>query len=221
MNEDEVKKYIAISEFLYSILGDNTEIVLHDISKGLESSVIYIKNSLTGRKIGSPATDFLLEILNKEIYKDKDYISNYRSKTIDGKLLVSSSFFIKKDDEFIGMLCVNRDISDEINLNTKFDDFLEIFSKFIHKKISINSEKVEENFYLDTENIISDTIFSVLSKNNSKNNKLSKKDKLEIVSILDGKGFFSIKSSISTLAKELEVSEVSIYKYIQEIRRSL
>ncbi|MGH2217234.1 PAS domain-containing protein, partial [Enterococcus faecalis] len=69
--------YIPLLDFLTIILGKDTEIVLQDFSNGLDNSVVYIQNNLSGREIGAPATDFVLEVLKSKIYKEKDYLVNY------------------------------------------------------------------------------------------------------------------------------------------------
>ncbi|WP_192871465.1 PAS domain-containing protein, partial [Streptococcus suis] len=91
--------------------------VLQDFSQGLDHSLIYIKNNLSGRDIGAPATDFVLDVLQSKVYKEKDYLVNYRTKTLGGKELYSSSFFIKDDaGELLGMICVNADKSKMLTL---------------------------------------------------------------------------------------------------------
>ncbi|WP_238597760.1 PAS domain-containing protein, partial [Streptococcus suis] len=74
----KLNHYIPLVDFLAQILGKKTEVVLQDFSQGLDHSLIYIKNNLSGRDIGAPATDFVLDVLQSKVYKEKDYLVNYR-----------------------------------------------------------------------------------------------------------------------------------------------
>ena len=215
-----MKQYIPIVDFIAEILGEKCEVVLHDLRGDLNKSVIYIKNSLSGRTIGSPATDLLVDVLNKKTYKKKNYLTNYKSRSENGKKFKSSSFFIKNDsNELIGMICVNIDYSEELMMFNKLEEFLEQFSK-VNNKDFYNKEQSDEieNLYGTVDNIIEDTIYKVTGHYNLDNVKLKKDDRLKIVSILNERGFFTLKESISQVAAIFHMSEVSIYKYIQEIK---
>ncbi|MGX7112524.1 helix-turn-helix transcriptional regulator [Gemella cuniculi] len=216
-----MENYIPIVDFISEIVGNKCEVVLHDLRGDLNKTIIYIKNSLSGRKVGSPATDLLVDILNKEIYKEKSYLTNYKSKGDGGKKFKSSSFFIKNDEnELIGMICVNIDYSEEMLMFDKLEEFLEQFSK-VNDKEFYNKEANEEieNLYGTMDNIVEDTIYKVTGYYNIKDKKLKKDDRLKIVSILNERGFFAVKESISQIANIFNMSEVSIYKYIQEIKK--
>lgn len=215
-----MKNYIPIVDFISEVVGEKCEVVLHDLRGDLNKTVVYIKNSLSGRVVGSPATDLLVDILNKEIYKEKTYLTNYKSKGKDGKRFRSSSFFIKNDvGEMIGMICVNIDYSEEIILQDKLDSFLKQFSKVTDNSFHNKEDSKEiENLYGTMDNIVEDAIYKVIGKYDIENIKLKKDDKLKIVGILNERGFFAMKESISQVANIFNMSEVSIYKYIQEVK---
>lgn len=215
-----MEQYKVIVDFISEILGKKCEVVLHDLRGDLNKSVVYIKNSLSGRKIGSPATDLLVDIVNNEIYKEKPYLANYKSKALGGKKFRSSSFFIKNaEGELIGMICVNIDYSEELLLSAKLEDFLVQFSKVndFNFKNHDGAEEIE-NLYGTMDNLVEDTIYKVTGLYNIEDVNLTKQEKLEIVRMLNERGFFAVKESISQIANIFNMSEVSIYKYIQEIK---
>lgn len=74
---------------LSQMLGPNYEVILHDL-RYPDSSVIGICGSITGRTIGSPITNYVLQTLR--IFGDNapDRI-NYRTETWEGKILRSST----------------------------------------------------------------------------------------------------------------------------------
>ncbi|KLU59423.1 YheO-like PAS domain protein [Peptococcaceae bacterium CEB3] len=100
--------YIPLVDFIADIIGSHCEVLLHDIVD-VENSVIAIRNGyISGRYIGCPLTDLGLKLLENKAYSRQNAVVNYRSRTADGKKLISSTYYIKDDQgELIGMLCVN------------------------------------------------------------------------------------------------------------------
>ena len=208
MNKD-LKIYIPLINFLATVLGNDTEVVLQDFTNGFDHSLVYIKNNLSNREIGSPATDFVLDIVRNKIYIENDYLVNYRSRTHSGKNLYSSSYFIKDElNELVGMICINSDKSKMISLKKLFES-----------GISIIDETIVENFNQSVDSLIDDLIFKETNGKDLSQYKLSKSEKISIVQVLDTKGFFEFKDSISKVASIFQMSEVSIYKYLQEVRK--
>ena len=108
-----IKKFISIADFLGEVLGSNTEILLHDLINYEKSIVHIINGNISNRKIGDPVTDLILEFMATESKGNKQFISNYNSKTIKGRLLYSSTYFIRDDEnQIVGALCLNSDYHD-------------------------------------------------------------------------------------------------------------
>ena len=62
-NKQFLERYIPLVDFISAILGNNSVVVLNDPTD-LDNSVVYIKNGeLTGRKVGDPASNFVLKIV--------------------------------------------------------------------------------------------------------------------------------------------------------------
>ncbi len=93
------------------MLGDRYEVILHDLSH-VESSIVGIEGSITHRKIGGPATNYLIQLLREYGDEAKDSI-NYKNVMPDGRVLRSSTIFIRDNDgKIIGSLCINQDLTD-------------------------------------------------------------------------------------------------------------
>ncbi|MEG0731796.1 MAG: PAS domain-containing protein [Vagococcus sp.] len=219
-----LKKYIPLAEFLASVLGNRAEIVLQEIFKtdcGYDASIVFIKNNISGRAIGSPGTDFLLKVLQSEEFKAKDYLVNYKSKAHTGKFLNSSSYFIKDDtNELVGMLCINIDNSELTELEYSLKEGLFTLKNILatDNLISEPEEKENENLYITSHSIIEECVLEAIGTLNREPSKLSKNEKLTIIKCLRDKGFFELKASINEVATYFKMAEVSIYKYLQEIR---
>ena len=109
-DSDHVRSFVPLVEFLGKVLGENHEVVLHDLSN-IDASVIAIANGhVTNRSVGSPATDFVLRVRDDHPAEEQDFAVNYRG-TMPGSstVLTSSTFFIRKEGRIVGMLCINTD----------------------------------------------------------------------------------------------------------------
>lgn len=111
MNET-VRRFLPMVDFLEQVLGKNSEIVLHDFSDP-DHAIVDIRNGIvSGRKVGGPATDLALKIMHDARYRDLPFITGYEGRGAGGKTLESATYFIRENDEIVGMLCVNTDLSE-------------------------------------------------------------------------------------------------------------
>lgn len=216
----KIEKYVVIVDFIGAIMGSKTEIVLHDLTKGFEHSVVYIKNNFSGRQIGSPATDFVLDVYKNKTYLEKDFIVNYQTKTLSDKLCYSSSFFIKDEHQnLIGMVCTNTDQSDNLEMKELFETGLSKINQVLNLQFSNDTRQdIVENFYLSPEQMIEKIIFQITDGKYRHGHELKRKQKIEVVRHLYQKGFFDFKESIVKVALDFQMSEISIYKYLQAVK---
>lgn len=126
MNET-VRRFLPMVDFLEQILGKNSEIVLHDFSDP-DHAIVDIRNGIvSGRKVGGPATDLALKIMHDPKYRDLPFITGYEGRGAGGKTLESATFFIREDDEIVGMLCVNTDLSTVRSINAMAQQLMACF----------------------------------------------------------------------------------------------
>ena len=71
----------------------DSEVVLHDLTK-LPNSIVAIAGSLTGRKVGGPATDLLLSKVAEGRLESE---AAYQSRLPDGRLLRSTTIVVRDD----------------------------------------------------------------------------------------------------------------------------
>ena len=104
---------IQLSKGIAQQFGPNCEVVLHDLeTNDPESSIVLIENGhVTGRKVGDGPSHVVLEALKGDRDKLEDHIC-YLTRTRDGKVLKSSTLYIRNDDgEAIGIFSINYDIT--------------------------------------------------------------------------------------------------------------
>lgn len=201
--------YIPVVEGISKMFGKNCEVVLHDFSK-MESSIIAIENGhITGRSLGSPMTEVGLKAVRKGNVKDN--IINYTGKSAEGRVLKSSTMFIKdNNDEVLGCLCINFDMSELTVAKRVIDELLQTNMSDEEDKNDVNSNKVN--------NVLTDIVKNTLEDSGKPVAYMSKEEKVYIVKALDDQGAFLIKGAIDYVAKVLCVSRYTIYNYLDEIR---
>ncbi len=225
--------YKLLVPFLGEALGSNVEIVLHDV-RNLSTSIVAIANGdISGRSVGSPATDFLLKLLQE--YKDKkaQHAINYFSKSHKGHILRCSSYFIFDEEELVGVLCLNHDLDIYVKARNSLDQLflMNDFAPDLPTPSSIKGPAKEElpkdsciadmmeNFYQTADDAIEHMIDKYVAPYGVESQRLSIKERKEIVAQLHESGLFLLKGGISALAARLDVSEPTIYRYIQAIKQ--
>ena len=205
-----LKKYIPLVDFLAEVFGDDAEVVLQDVSD-FNNSVISIRNNhISGRKLGAPATNLVLKVMNGN-FTDKNYVTNYRGVSAVGKVVRSSTYFIKDDKNVVvGMLCINIDIDKLVQLKNHLDGILKLPEEIF--------EKTTERFSVSAEGLASDSIETILEESGISPERMSQEEKMEVVYKLDKNGVFLVKGSICKVASVLNVSNATIYRYLSKIR---
>lgn len=202
----KLKSMIPIVEGIAKTFGKNCEVVLHDF-RNLKNSIVTIENGhITGRTVESPMTELSLKRVT-EGKTDQDII-NYSEKSADGRVLKSSTMFIRDDaEEVIGCLCINLDITDFIGAK-----------KFIEDIMKIGNQTKEEASENKVSVVLSDLVSNAIESTGKAVPYLAKNEKVQIVDQLDKQGAFLIKGAIDYVAEILQVSKYTIYNYLDEIK---
>ncbi|MDD3655672.1 MAG: helix-turn-helix transcriptional regulator [Atribacterota bacterium] len=207
-----IRSLIPIIKTIAETFGKNCEVVLHDFS-GPQNSIIAIENGyVTGRKIGDPITDLALSSWRQGGFGNKreDKMINYKSKTKDGRILKSSSVFIKdQNNKIVGCLCINYDLTGHMMFEKIMDEFCAINE--------LNGGK-EETFTKDVDEILSSIIDEAINEIHKPISLMQKEDNLRVVEKVDEKGGFLIKGAVDQLAFKLNVSRYTVYNYLEEIK---
>lgn len=212
--------------FLGETLGENYEIVLQDVP---EQKIVAIANGgVSGRTEGAPLTDLAVKMIASREWETKDCKLNYFGKTKEGKVLRSSTYFIKEKDQLLGMLCINIDIS----RFKEAGDVLQSLAGFIknadYGETDIEQGKEEEvrdkdvtieNFSVSLTDKISSTVEKELEQyGNIPASRLSRSEKLGIIEKLNREGVFLMKGAIGIVAQELDCAESTMYRYLSKMR---
>lgn len=216
---DLMEHYKKIVYFLGNVLSPNYEIALLDLRANKNCITAIANGHISGRTVGAPITNLALQIISTNSWKDTNSQCNYLGLTKDNNPLRSSSYFIKDNNELIGMLCINIDVSPYEQLSNSIlqmscanycDSPLELMNT-----LSLPTE----NFT----NTLSDTIETVFKENIDLSsipvNRLTQDEKISIVAALHKNGVFHMKGAVAIIAERLHCSEATIYRYLNKISK--
>lgn len=204
-----LKSMIPLIDGIAATFGRNCEVVLHEIN-GSKKSIIAIHNGhVTGRSLGSPMLDIGIQALTKD--DNVSNILNYSNKSSNGHILKSSTMFIKDDnDNVIGCLCINIDISQFVVAQKALD---ELIHTSLDAEVSLGDA---------TLNSVNDVLTNIVAQTLAATGKpvayMNKEEKVGVVKKLNEQGAFLIKGAIDYVAKILCVSRYTVYNYLDEIR---
>ena len=115
------------------------------------------------------------------------------------------------------MICVN---TDEAVFDSLFSAMKKLQETFVKEEININNENIDsENLTRSIEEVAREAISDVFSTQNVSIDYLKQQDKLNIIEVLYLKGIFLLKGAVVEIAKALGMSEASVYRYVQIIKR--
>lgn len=186
--------------------GKNCEVVIHDLkSNSLHKTIIEIENGhVTNRKIGDGASHIVLDTIANDQGKLEDSIG-YLTKTHDGRILKSSSIYIRDgSDNPIGIFCINYDITELTIAENSIKSLLE------SKEDKREAEKIPQNVNDLLDNLIEQSV-RLIGKPVAL---MSKEDKIKSIQYLNNAGAFLITKSGDKISKYFGISKYSIYNYI-------
>ena len=154
------------------------------------------------------------------VYKDNDYILNYKVSVEDNKIINGSTFYIKDDaGELLGLLCINADYS---KYKTIAQEVLHLMNVDVANLVNLEDEEEEnnENYVEVLSNDIEEVISGIIDPSLLSNQiTLSKEARLAIVEELEQKGIFQLKGAIGKVAQLLNISEPTVYRYLNEVNK--
>lgn len=221
MNKVQKDLFVNLTEFLGEVLGGSYEVVTHAIENGKASIIAIANNHISGRTLDSPLTTFATKLIQEKVYLKENFVCDYKASVGKSKLIQGSTFFIKNEDELLGILCINRDTTE---LNQAISKIIELEKLEDFSNMLASTMSVKENSKITDIEELSHSIEDILAENidlqylNS-GFMLTKDQKEDVISKLYNKGIFNIKGVIPTVAKYLNISEPSVYRYLQKLKR--
>ncbi|WP_168119814.1 helix-turn-helix transcriptional regulator [Paenibacillus sp. HB172176] len=210
--ESIAQEFLFLSELAKGIaaqFGEKCEVVVHDWSKPYDSTITIIENGhVTGRKAGDPGTNLGLEIMRGTSEGDNRH--NYITQTADGRILRSTSMYVKNArSEIIGAVCINFDISD-----------LMVAERTLQSLTGTSLQGVKESFVSNVNDLLDTLIQEAQDAIGKPLVHMNKEDKIRFLQTLDLKGAFLIKKSGEKVCAYLGISKYTLYSYLEESKAS-
>lgn len=207
--ESEFRLLQQILTLISKQFGTKCEVVLHDLTKDYNQTIVDIRNGhITNRTVGGCGSNLGLEVLRGTL-EDGDRF-NYVTTTQGGRILRSSSIYLRDDeDNIIGSICVNFDITESL----QFEDYLRHFNQFDQ------THSDEEIFAYDVNTLLSHLITEGLQLIGTPAEEMTKKEKIEFIQYLDKKGAFLITKSGEQICELLNISKFTFYNYLDISRQ--
>jgi predicted transcriptional regulator YheO len=203
----------TIADGIGAMFGENCEVAVHDLRKPTNSLVHLVNGHISGRELGHPLRDFIYAVLPN--LGGRNVLANYPMPLPDGRTLKSTSCLLRDaDGEPLAALCINYDVSGVRLLAGELEKFLHMVDP--RGGGARNEPSLGEAEVLD--------VLRVLVRNTAKQfgrdpRALTKGERLQAIEFLEGKGAFLIKGSVPMVAETLGVSEPSVYRYIDLVRK--
>ncbi|MDU4959132.1 MAG: helix-turn-helix transcriptional regulator [Sporomusaceae bacterium] len=208
-----LKGYIPTANMIARTFGQNCEVVLHDLTHPVSSVVYVVNGHITGRSVGQSFDHLVKNVLLSKNFRD-DYVVNYEFITATDRKIKSSSSLIRDESEkVVGMLCINYDVSFLNELHRQLLDFLPYLPEQISEQEPGSDSNVTDEIMVIIDQLIDDII------GDADVHSYKKKDILELIEFMNKKGVFLVKGAIDKVADRLDLSKVTIYSYLNEVKK--
>jgi predicted transcriptional regulator YheO len=175
------------------------EVVVHDLLDP-KHSILAIHNNLSGRKVGSPATELGLARISDPEYPQ--VVANYANQFADGRQAKSTSVGIKDSGgRYIAALCMNVDL-------TLFRSLRNVLCQFD----TVNAGAViKESLNPTSANAIRAQIDEYAARLNTTPRSLEMLDRRALMRELKDSGLMEIRGAMEIVARQLGVSRTTVY----------
>lgn len=210
--DDRLSWLARVVDMVAATIGPHCEIVLHDLRKPATSVVHVANGHVTNRAVGQGIRD-LLGILQAPDFRD-DTLLNYAPPIQVGDRVIRSStaIFRNAEEEPVCALCINLDV-------TEFHRIQQAMGELTRNLLPVppSSGVVEEHGVPD---VVGQIVENTIESYGKSIEDMDKRDKMEIIRFLESRGAFDMRGVVGQVADALGVSRHSIYKYLQEVRRT-
>lgn len=186
--------------------GQNCEVVIHDLSvDDLENTVVYIENGhVTHRNVGDGPSHVVLDASKKDTSRLEDR-HGYLTRTKDGRILKSSTMYIRGDDNRIRyILSINYDITGLLALDNAVKTLISTESK----------EKDPERITQNVNDLLEDLIEQSVALIGKPAAIMTKEEKVTAIQFLNDSGAFLITKSGDKVSNYFGISKYTLYSYI-------
>ena len=189
--------------------GPSCEVLIHDLQGDLDTSLVYIENgTITNRHVGDGPSHVVLDVLNYDDGSGGRF--GYLSKTKDGRILKSSTMYIRDDDGNIAyLLGINQDITEFVMMHRSLESLIGIGQAETGtvEKITTSVSELLDDLLLEAERLVG-----------KPGPLMNKVERLKAISYLNEKGAFLISKSSEKIAEYFNISKFTLYSDLNTVK---
>lgn len=208
-DQEILELYRDLMDFLEEVMGPECEIVLQDLRPPMQ--IVDIRNAMDKSRVpGGEVSDFAKLVMSEpEKYKGIKFVTNYKGRNTGSYTEISTSTQIIRGakDKIIGMLCINSSLEPFVQLQNALDVYIRRKTR-----INIGDDSFSGDVLVDVSKIVDDGMSHLLGDPAD----MSPEAKKALVGNLSDRGIFLVRGAVAEVAKRLDVSEQTVYRYMKE-----
>lgn len=185
------------------------EVLIHDLQGDLDTSLVYIENgTITNRHVGDGPSHVVLDVLNYDDGSEGRF--GYLTKTKDGRILKSSTMYIRDDNGNIDyLLGINQDITEFVMMHRSLESLIGIgqAENGTVEKITTSVSELLDDLLLEAERLVG-----------KPGPLMNKVERLKAISYLNEKGAFLISKSSEKIAEYFNISKFTLYSDLNTVK---
>lgn len=189
--------------------GPSCEVLIHDLQGDLDTSLVYIENgTITNRHVGDGPSHVVLDVLNYDDGSEGRF--GYLTKTKDGRILKSSTMYIRDDNGNIDyLLGINQDITEFVMMHRSLESLIGIgqAENGTVEKITTSVSELLDDLLLEAERLVG-----------KPGPLMNKVERLKAISYLNEKGAFLISKSSEKIAEYFNISKFALYSDLNPVK---
>jgi predicted transcriptional regulator YheO len=200
---DIFRPYFAIGEAIATLFHPLVEVVLHDLRSG---RIVRIWNCRTDRQAGDLSH---LHRPQDQFSETQAILGPYeKALPFQGRTKSITAGLRDVDNELIGFLCINLDV-------TLIDQATTMLTSFAAAQMKRPEPIYRNDLQLHISYLVRDYSIEV----NKPIDHLNKEQRVELVATVDRAGLFQARKSVELLAKAMHISRASVYNLLAEAKR--
>jgi D-arginine utilization repressor len=193
----DLAPYTSLIEGIVALLHPHAEVVVHDVA---HDRIVALWNPISKRSVGDAS------LLNElpEHGRGTGVLGPYEQIGVDGHRITSVTVEIANG---AGLVCINLD-------RFALDSAIDALQRFAQAITPQPAALFERDWRAEIARMVDEWC----RQNQYNRDRLSRKQRTEIVRLLDDKGLFATRNAATHIATTLGVSRATIYSLLQETR---
>lgn len=197
----------VIAHGLAQQFGNSCEVLIHDVRTDMDKSLVYIEHgNVTNRQVGDGPSHVVLDVLQHDDGSDGRF--GYLTKTKDGRILRSTTMYIRDDTRAIQyLLGINQDITDFVMMHNSLEQLISTKSMDSVEQITSSVSDLLDDLLVNAEHLVG-----------KPGPLMNKSERLQAIKYLHDKGAFLISKSSEKIGDYFNISKFTLYSDLNTVK---